>query len=116
MDTLLSGGDHAIDGRGIPVTVADEHEIIQQSLIRLSVKKGAFGLDPELGSELFKLSRYNGETRNRVALSYVREALAPVSGIRVESVSCEIPEAGVLKLKIDAVIGGKPYLLEVNTN
>jgi len=114
MDTMLANGDHAVDGRGIPISVTGTREIIQRALIRLGTKKGTFKYDLEFGSELFKLSRYSSGERDRVAMSFVKEALAPVRGFQVEAVSCTLREGDIMEINIDAVINGESYSLEVS--
>ena len=50
MDLVLYHGDHRRDERGYPQQAEGTAEKIQQAIIRLTVPKGRFALDPELGS------------------------------------------------------------------
>ncbi|MDR2931789.1 MAG: hypothetical protein LBV27_01650 [Oscillospiraceae bacterium] len=114
MDTKLSGGDHAVDSRGIPIRLTGADEIIQRALIRLSVKKGAFAPDPGLGSELYRLAGCKSGDRDRVALGYIKEALVPLPQITVDSAVCTMRTDGALDIKIEAGIENGRYSLEVN--
>lgn len=116
MDTLLQAGDHCVDGRGIPVAIFDAQEMIQRVLIRLGVKRGSFGLDRALGSELHKLRRVGGAVMDRVALSYVQEALGDMPDVMVQSVSCSVHEGGVLTVEVGISHSGREYQLEVEVN
>lgn len=114
MDTLIASGDHAVDGRGLPVAVDGIRELVQRAMIRLAVKKGSFALDPGLGSELYRLGGERRDTRDRVALSYVQEALAPLKELRVEAVRCRQPDSQRLTVEVDlAATGPGHYRLEV---
>lgn len=113
MDTLILSGDHAVDGRGLPIAVTGIRELVQRAMIRLAVKKGSFAPDPGLGSELFRLGSKSGETRDRVALSYVQEALAPIRELRVESVRCKQPDLQRLIVEVGLAAEAGRYTLEV---
>ena len=113
MDTLLAGGDHSTDARGLPRRITGTQELIQRALIRLQVKKGSFALDPSLGSELHKLRRSGSETNNRLAMGYVQEALAPLQGVSVESVRCSLSGSEDLLVTVELLARGESVLLEV---
>lgn len=113
MDTLLTDGEHALDGRGQLCAIDGERELIQRALIRLSVRRGAFTRDPGLGSELHKLPGVRGDILERLALSYVREALAPMSEAGVQRVTAERRAHGLLMLTVDLAVRGQVYALEV---
>lgn len=111
---MLIGGDHSADSRGIPVAIEGEREIIQRALMRLTIKKGSFPLDLELGSELYRLASVRGGDLARIALGYAQEALLPmpevsVTGVRVEQISDD-----ALRLYVALLISGQSYQLEVN--
>lgn len=113
MDTLLVGGDHALDGRGLPVAVTGERELIQRALIRLSVRRGAFAPDPALGSELYKLSGARSDLLERLALSYAQEALAPMPQVGVYGVQVERQGNGTLLVGVGLSLRGQVYPLEM---
>lgn len=112
MDTLLVGGDHCTDARGLPIKIDGDRETVQRALIRLSVRRGALPAEPGLGSELYKLRGARGELLDRLALSYVQEALAPMAGVSVEKVGVERSGEG---MTVAVVIGCRQgsYRLEV---
>lgn len=113
MDTMIQGGDHAVDGRGLPVSVHGTEELIQRALIRLSVPKGRFAPDLSLGSGLHELPGVKTATRDRVAMGYVQEALYPLREVQVERVACTTEAEGVLAVRVVLVIAGNSYTLEV---
>ncbi len=76
----------AKDSRGIPYSIHGTEELLQQILIRLTVRKGKFLPDPELGSRLFLLSGASPARANSLAEEYVREALADMRDIQIEQV------------------------------
>lgn len=92
MEPLLSGGDFRMDAFGHPVTISGAQELLQRVLIRLSVKRGAFRLDPSLGSNLYLLKVT--KSLDRDALTYAKEALIDIPDIRVLSAHVELEENG----------------------
>ena len=115
MDILLKNGDHARDGRGLPRQLEGLSEYLQQALIRLSVRKGSLARDPDLGSELYRLATARTEWRDRLAMSYAQEALAPIRELTVLSARCGRAGADVLTVAVELAWGetGKAYVLEV---
>lgn len=93
--------------RGLPIRIQGLEEQIQRVLIRLTVPKGSFPLDPSLGSELYALgSRRRGE-RAQTALLFARDALSPLEG--VQAVDAEVGEdlpTGALNLTFFIEIDG----------
>ena len=81
-------GDFAATLRGIPRTVTGTEEKAQRIWLRLAVPRGAFRLDPELGSRLGKLPRGSREEMERFAREAIEEALSPMAGVRLLSVEC----------------------------
>lgn len=86
MDTAIANGDFLLDDRGRPLAITGMQEILQRILIRLTVKKGSFIFDPDLGSNLYTL-KTSGLSAKGDALKLVREALQDMKGISVENVS-----------------------------
>lgn len=103
MDTALKDGDFLCDARGFPAEVDGVNEILQQIMIRLTVKKGSFAYDRTLGSELHTLDASDENIENR-AIVLVKEALHEVSGTTVKSVSVETADASAIKLCISVLI------------
>lgn len=112
---MLVNGDHYTDSRGIPLKITGAREIVQQALLRLSIKKGSFACDPGLGSELYKLRALkNSANLERLALGYVREALLPMPELAVESIGITRSEPDVLALAVTFYYNDQSYQLEVN--
>ena len=114
MDTLLANGDHAIDGRGLPMRIEGLKECLQQALIRLSVRRGSFARDPLLGSELYRLPAARAEGRDRMALGYAQEALAPIRALTVLDARCRHEDAGILSVELELAWAEQSYLLTVD--
>jgi hypothetical protein len=115
VDTLIVAGTHAVDGRGLPVVVTGVRERLQRALIRLIVPKGRFALDPSLGSELHRLTACPAQNRDRTALAYVQEALAPIRELRVLGAACQMRDEETLLVRVELADSGgeKIYTLEV---
>lgn len=96
MDMLLYRGDHRRDARGFPQKIEGGAQAVQQAMICLSVPKGSFTLDEELGSRLHTLGNVEEQRRQELAFEYAREALMGMEDIRVISASCRQEEYGVL--------------------
>jgi hypothetical protein len=81
----------------------------------LTVKKGSFALDPQLGSEIYKLGQARGfspENQRRIALSYAQEALLPMRGVTAEKAGLSYGGAGELILNLTVTINQTQYELE----
>ncbi|HHY52636.1 MAG TPA: histidine kinase [Clostridiales bacterium] len=113
MDTLLENGTYALDERGLPIPITGLRALIQRLLIRLSVRKGSFLPDPNLGSELHRLPCAAGEQTNRLALHYAQQALLPEPQAKVEQAFCYLTGEGGLAVRITVNIDRQRYPLEV---
>ena len=83
MDTMLQNGDFVRGRGGLPKAIGGTEEQIQRALIRLTVKKGSFPLDPELGSQLHLLRDAKRAHWEEQALLYAKEALEKMPGTEV---------------------------------
>ena len=88
MDTQLQYGDFVLDGRGLPVSITGIQEIAQRALIRLTVRRGSFALDPQLGSNLYRLPANSPDIVDQLAFQYVTEALQPMPQLKILQVTC----------------------------
>lgn len=113
MDILLVNGDHYLDSRGLPVTLTGEQEKIQQALIRLSIRRGTFPLDPELGGRLYLLQKARAQDLNRLALSYAADALASMKGVEVVDALVKSTQGQGLEVTLSLRVEGKIYPLEI---
>lgn len=98
MDLVLYHGDHKRDERGYPQRAEGTAEKIQQAIIRLTVPKGRFGLDPELGSRLYELGAENREPSRlqELALEYAQEALLELKEVQVVSAKVQRREESLI--------------------
>lgn len=111
MDTLLKNGDHVRDGRGFPTQITGVPELLQQALLRLTVKKGSFCFDPALGSRLYTLQR-SGNHLQKEALLMVKEALCDMTQAAVRAV--ELSQEGEnLRLHVLLSLQNENVQLEV---
>lgn len=111
MDILLFQGDHGRDSRGFPQVLRGAREKAQQAMIRLTVQKGKFRLDPELGSLFYKLGEAAEISRQDLALEYAKEALLGLEGVEVKRVTCKsgTGDWGTVSLEIWLECGGEPF-------
>jgi len=84
---LLQSGDNVITKEKRILEASGPEALLQQALIRLKAHKGSFPLDRELGSELFKLDVERSSAEEIEPL--IREAIAPVRGLRLLKVRRE---------------------------
>ena len=75
MELLLQHGDHSRNGQGFLQEVDGAQQLIQRAMVRLTVPKGKFVLNPQLGSLLHTLGRTAPAQREQLALEYAQEAL-----------------------------------------
>ena len=107
MDTALKDGDFYLGTTGKPIAISGIKELLQRVLIRLTVKKGSFIYDKDLGSNLYTLKNTNKDIKNQ-AIIMVKEALADMREIEVEDISIKFTDSSEnLKLNV---------LLSINNN
>ena len=99
MDTALLNGDFLCDSRGFPMKIYGTEELLQRVFFRLSIKKGSFIYDRNLGSELYKLNIYEENIKSK-ATSLIKEALIDMKNVIVKDVVTEIIDDTNLKLYI----------------
>ena len=114
MDTAISNGDFMLDSNGIPISIYGIQEILQRALIRLTVRKGSFIYDTNLGSDLYELKKTTSTNIKSRALSMVKEALKPMSNVLVDDVSTEfINSSENLKLNVVLRVNNNKKEMEV---
>ena len=112
MDTLLKDGIISANANGLPVQVSGIDEITQRALIRLSVRKGGFIYDPDLGSDLFNISVT--KTDEGTLKSIVCEALKDMPGVTIDSVEKIVDyEEKNLYLKVYLRISGQAAAFDI---
>lgn len=106
--------DMAKDSRGMPASITGAQELLQRILIRLTVRKGGFPPDPELGSRVPLLANCPPAQLDSLADSYVREALAGMEGVHVQKVEV-LRQTQRDKLKLTVWASTSDVTIEVNT-
>lgn len=64
-------------------------QLVQRAMVRLTVPKGKFVLNPQLGSLLHTLGRTAPAQREQLALEYAQEALLEMPEVRVVAARCK---------------------------
>lgn len=115
MDTRLLNGDMARDARGLPHLIDGPQELLQRAIIRLTVRRGSFAPDPELGSLLHTLRSSPTQDLDAAAGNLVRQALLPLHGVEATGVRC-LRAGDALSLQIDLKIGQQSSTVGVTVN
>ncbi|WP_101697252.1 histidine kinase [Clostridium minihomine] len=102
MDIKLEQGDFAVGQNGLPFSVSTKEELLQRAKIRLSVPKGSFSYDSQLGSRLHTL-KLSGSDLNARARELTEEALAKMTELSVEKVRCDLVDQNHALLKVELV-------------
>lgn len=98
--------------RGLPQLVGGAEELIQRALIRLTVRRGSFALDPGLGSELNTLRAAGQKNLDDAAANLVRQALLPLPEVEATRVRCT-REGERLLLRVELRVLEQTKILEV---
>lgn len=88
MELLLQHGDHSRNEQGFLQQVDGAQQLVQRAMVRLTVPKGKFVLNSQLGSLLHTLGRTAPAQREQLALEYAREALLEMPEMRVVAARC----------------------------
>lgn len=75
MTVYLNNGDYLPDGCGGVCRAEGADALVQEAMFRLSCRRGAFPLLPELGSRLHLLGCEKPSARDAAARQYAAEAL-----------------------------------------
>lgn len=111
-DILLENGDVKRDERGFPAVADGAQALVQRAMIRLSVRRGSFLQDPQLGSTLHTLGAVPPEQRGALALSLARQALAALPEVSAEEAVC-VRDGEALRLTFGLQINGEKNTVEV---
>ena len=113
MDNMIANGDMVISAGGSPEMVSGLQELIQRAMIRLTVAKGSFPYDMELGSTITRLDL--NQTDEFVLLAAVRDALSDLSEVTVSGVEKSVDRnTQTLYLTVYLNIRGREAMLELN--
>lgn len=115
MDTAIKNGDFETNQNGLPMAVSGVQELLQQAMFRLTVKKGSFFYDQQLGSRLYTLKGSYGsrEDLSQNAMRMVREALKPMSRVTPLGVGASLTGPDQLTLTVALLADQKQTELEV---
>lgn len=83
MSLLLKNRDYTSDDRGSVTSVSGGEAVLNEVLFRLSARRGAFPLMPELGSRLHLLRNEKPSDWGTLAGQYAAEALAGMDEVAV---------------------------------
>ena len=75
MNLILKDGTYVPDGKGGFLTADGSRALLNDALFRLTCRRGAFPLLPDLGSRLYTLCREKPSARAMTARQYAAEAL-----------------------------------------
>ena len=91
MTNLLLNGDYVADGHGGICRCGENESLLAEVLFRLTCRKGAFPLLPNLGSDLWRLPAEKPTAQNMMARQYAAEALEDLD-VTVEDASVAVTE------------------------
>ena len=111
MSLLLKNRDYTSDGRGSVASVSGGEALLNEVLFRLSARRGAFPLMPELGSRLYLLRSEKPSAWGALAGQYAAEALSDldvtVTGAGVTA------EGDRLHIRVDLTWQGETLTVEL---
>lgn len=87
MELLLRQGEYVPDGKGGFRRAEGRSELLQRVLWKLTARRGGFPLLPELGSQLYALTRAKPSSWQALARQYVVQALAEERDLTVREVT-----------------------------
>ena len=104
MELRLKNGDYIPDGKGGVVRLSGDNALLQRVLFRLSARRGALPMLPELGSQLYLLGREPSEARLAAARQYAAQAVSP-EGLQVEDL--QLTERGDGRMDLTVWLRGE---------
>ena len=111
MSVKLIDRDYRGDGSGGLLTADGAEEILSEVLFRLTARRGAFPLLPELGSEMHRLRGAKPSERQALAREYAVDALADLEDVAVTD--AEVTGRGDgLAVKVELTWQGEPLAVE----
>lgn len=111
MDTLVTDGDFPLDVCAFPYRIISLEEACQRVRFILTVKKGSFAYDRDLGVDFSSLE--NCGDNNKTAKLLCEEALAKQSEIQIGDVSVVAESSGIRTLSIEVIYKNKSKTVEV---
>lgn len=102
MELKLGNGTYILGSTGLPETVSGLDELLQDIRIRLTIPKGGFPYDRDLGSRLKEVEPSKEHAAER-ALALANEALLDLPGVRAEA--AELREGGEIAFTVRTPLG-----------
>lgn len=103
---ILKEGDYAVDSHGILLKATSDEEIVQRAMILLTMPKGSFGYNKQLGSELSTVDLNNCDDNTLFAI--VADALEPIEDLEVNAVNRTLaPEKDMLSITVSVSVKEK---------
>ena len=113
MDNLIANGDMVMGRNGDPEMISGLKELIQRVMLRLSVKRGGFPYNQQLGSRLAQLDLNQAD--EFTLLAAVREALSDLEEVTVSGIEKTLDrETQTLYLTVYLVVNGREAIVELN--
>lgn len=111
MDNRLQGGDMLSDFAGDVQTVHGLSEIVQRALLRLTMRKGSFPYQPDLGSTLYRLDTHKLDAQT--VRSAVEDALRDMEEVNILDVEQSFDaDARILYLTVYLRVNGQDAVVE----
>lgn len=114
MTPKLQNGDFCFDSRGMLLDAVGDDELLEWASIRLTARKGKFPLDPELGSDLWKVDLHQAQPSDIEPL--IREALAPMEEVEYTGLEVQAdPGSGQMELTVFLRIRGQDSSIRLSS-
>ena len=98
MEFLIQNGDYVPDGKGGLKRLDGTQAVLGRVLFRLQARRGGLPFLPNLGSQLYRLTREKESARQALAQRYVAQALEEETDVTVKSVSVSQLASGQLEV------------------
>lgn len=115
MDTAIRSGDFVTNESGKIYTISGMEETLQRCRIILETRQGDFCYNRNLGSNIHRL-KADDENLQGNALLLVKEALMPITQVKVCSVKAMVDEYACIHLTITISAYNETAKLEVAVN
>lgn len=106
MELKIKNGDYVLSG-GMAERLEGSAELIQRVLYKLTARREGFPFIPELGSELYALSRTTARERDSAAELAVREALSDETELEITDVTLRETQEGLYTLQVQMEQAGQ---------
>lgn len=112
MSILLKGRDYVPNGEGSVVCAQGGDAVLCDVLFRLSVRRGSFPLQPELGSRMYRLRHERPSARTALARQYAVEALRELEEVAVTDADVSVSGDRLL-IRVELLWQGQALAVEL---